>query len=186
MWAQVLPMWSHEGAGALVEVEVPERVGLLDLVAADFDGSEVSLGPLDAWEVGVAEALHPTPPAAAHEAADSGVGGEGAELGVLGDQGDEVVVVELVAPAAEGGVLLEEFLAEGLGERASHAVVSTDAALEDAEGVGRCAARRVVPAVDRGEAERHRVALPRREPALLGELLEAPLKLARPGRRDQQ
>ena len=103
-------------ARAVVAVPVPQAVDVLGLVAAHLALDEARLGALGpfgpAW--GEAPALVET--VGPHEAEQRGIGRHRLEAGLGLGQCDEVVVVELDAPALVGGVLGEDGTAHGIAD----------------------------------------------------------------------
>ena len=82
-------------------VPVPQTVDVLGLVAADLALHDARLGALDPFRLARGEAPALVEAVGSHEAAQRGIGRHGLEAGLR----DEIVVVELDAPALVGSVL---------------------------------------------------------------------------------
>ena len=120
-------------------------------------------------------------PLCAHEPAQRGVGRHRLELGPRFGQRDEVVVMELDAPALVRGVLREDGLAHRIADRNLLSGVGAQLAAEHADRIGALLQGPVVPALDGREAEPDRIAGGRMLPCAGGERRRSPPS-ARPWR----
>ena len=185
-WSRPLSARREHFARAVVEVGVPEGMGVRDLEAA---------------HLAVVEALHGVvlrgrivggDPAPAEKVvgfgipANRGVGRQGTDLRFRRHPGREVVVVQAEAPALVRGVLIEENPARLLTQRRLSARVAPPLATQGPDRIGLGGAGRVVPPFDGGEAEPGGLARDRMEPALAGQLLDLCAQFPRGRRRGQQ
>ena len=104
-------------ARAVMEIPVPQAVDVLGLVAAHLARLQSGLrrqraGRLPGTPRPVLDQV-----VGAQEAAHRRIGRRGPELGALRDQGDQVVVVKLGAPALVRGILGKQRLAQGVAHR---------------------------------------------------------------------
>ena len=117
-------------------VPVPQAVDILGLVTAHLAIGDAGLGTLGA----VGSARCHAPPlgeaVGAHEPAQRGVGQHRVELGPGFGQRDEVVVMELDAPALMRGVLREDGLAHRIADRNLLSGVGAQLAAEHADRIG--------------------------------------------------
>jgi len=165
---------------------VPQAVDIRGLVAAHLTIGDAGLGALGA--VGSTRCHAPPLGEAigAHEPAQRGVGRHRLELGRRFGQCDEVVVMELDAPALMRSVLREDGLAHGIADRNLPSGVGAQLAAEHADRIGAFPARPVIPSLDGREAEPDRIAGGRMLPRAGGERHNCGLQLALGGRRRQQ
>ena len=103
-----------------------------------------------------------------------------------GVDSDEVVVMELHAPALMRGILGEHDLTDGFAHCDLLASVGAQLAAENADRIGAFAERPVIPALDGGEAEADRLGRGGMLPGALGQRLDCGLQLAFGRRRGQQ
>ena len=167
-------------------VEVPQTVDILSLVAAHFAIGDAGLGALGT--VGSARCQAPPLGEAigAHEPAQRGVGRHGLELGPGLSQRDEVVVMELDAPALVGSILGKHGLAHGIADRKLLSGIGAQLAAEHADRIDALLQGPVVPSLDGREAEVDRIAGRRMLPGAGSERRDRGLQLALGGRRRQQ
>ena len=121
-----------------------------------------------------------------HEAEQRGIGRHGLETGLRLGQSDEVVVVELDAPALVGGVLGEDGASNRLADGRLPAGVGAQLAAKNGHRVGALAQGAVVPALDGREAEAHGLAGGRMSPGASRQPFDRGLQLAFVGRRGQK
>ena len=135
------PRCGEHLARAVMAVPVPQAVDVLGLVAAHLAIGDAGLGALGA----VGSARCQTPPlgeaVGAHEPAQRGVGRHRLELGPRLGQRDEIVVMELDAPALVRGVLREDGLAHRIADRNLLSGIGTQLAAEHADRIGALLAR---------------------------------------------
>ena len=128
--------------GAVVAVPVPEAVDILGLVAANLAIIEARLGALGA----VRSAWRDAPPlvetVGLEEPAQRRVGRHGLEIGLGRGQRDEIVVMQLDAPALVRGILRKHGLAHGVAHRHLLTGIGTQLAPQHADRIGAlCKAR---------------------------------------------
>jgi hypothetical protein len=92
-------------------------------------------------------------PIGLQESAQRRVGRHVLEIGVGLGERDEIVVVQLRAPALMRGILGEDCLAHGRGHRPLLAGIDAQLAPKNTYRISLLLERPVVPALDRGEAE---------------------------------
>ena len=173
-------------ARAVVAVPVPQAVDVLGLVAADLALDEARLGALGPFRLARGEAPALVEAVGAHEAEQRGIGRRGPQIGLRLGQGDEVVVVELDAPALVGGVLGEDGAPDRLADGVLLAGVGAQLAAKNGHRIGTLAQGAVVPALDGREAEAHGLAGGRMPPRSGRQPFDRRLQLALAGRRGQQ
>ena len=173
-------------ARAVMAVPVPQTVDILSLVAAHLaidDASRGALGPLGSAQCHAPPLVEAV---GAHEPAQRGVGRHGAKLGRRFGQRNEVVVMELYAPALVRRVLRENGLAHDIADRDLLPGIGAQLAAEHADRIGAFFQRPVVPSFDGREAEPDRVTGRRMLPCACGERRDRGLQLTLARRRRQQ
>jgi hypothetical protein len=173
-------------ARTVMAVPVPQAINVLSLVAAHLAIGDAGLGALGT--VGSARCHAPPPGEAivAHEPAQRGVGRHRLKLGPRFGQRDQVVVMELDAPALVRGVLREDGLAHGIADRNLLSGVGAQLAAEHADWIGALLQGPVIPSLDGREAELDLIAGGRMLPCAGGERRDRRLQLTLGGWRRQQ
>jgi hypothetical protein len=165
---------------------VPQAVDVLGLVAAHLALDDAGLGTFGA----VGGARRETPPlvetVGTHEAPQRGIRRHRLQIGARQGEGDEVVVVELHAPAPVRGVLGEQLTANSVADCVLLAGIGAQLAAQRADRIGALAQCAVVPALYGREAEADGLAGARMLPRAGSQLLDRAAQLALAGRRCQQ
>ena len=169
-----LSVGRQHGPRPLMEVQVPEAVHVGDSVRA----------PLACFERRLAVGVFPVAafagtkqPLPLHEPAHGGVAGHRAEAGVFAGERDEVVVVQLEAPARMVAVLLRERLGDGGAQARMRSSVRGHLARQHRERIVG-AAGDVPPSLEGLEREADGLARGRVPPGARGKRLDACLELA--------
>ena len=162
---------------ALMEVQMPQGADILGLVAADLS----TLASLRrTFLAGTALGRRPPladPAVSLHISPDRGIRTERPQ-GRLGlDPGDEVVVVQLVAPVLVVAILGEQVLGLRRGQGDLAAVLTHDPS-QDADRIVLRPSGGVVPTLDGRGGELDQAAVHRMRPGLVGQGLEGGLQLS--------
>ena len=170
-------------ARPVVAIPVPQAVDVLGLVAADLALDQARLGALGSFCLAGGEAPTLVEAVGSHEAAQRGIGRHGPEIGLRLGQSDEVVVVELDAPALVGGVLGQDGAPDRRADGRLLAGVGAQLAAKNGHRIGTLAQGAVVPALDGREAEAHGLAGGRMPPRASRQPFHRSLQIALVGRR---
>src|SRR4249919_1425518 len=142
----------------MVAIPVPKRIHILGLVASDLAVGYAGLGLLGAAGCARGETPALVETVGTHEAAQRRIGRHRLEIGLRLGQRDEIVVMQLDAPALVGGILREHRAADGVADRVLLPSIAAHLAPEHADRIGALSDRTVIPALDSGEAESHGLA----------------------------
>src|SRR4249920_1003890 len=106
----------------MVAIPVPKRIHILGLVASDLAVGDAGLGLLAAAGCARGETPALVETVGTHEAAQRRIGRHRLEIRLRLGQRDEIVVMQLDAPALVGGVLREHRAADGVADRVAHGI----------------------------------------------------------------
>ena len=176
----------EHAARADVEVGVPQRVDVGELVASHLARGEVALGSLRARGVSRgAPGLSPEP-MRLQVAAHGGVRRHRPERGIVAHERGEVIRVQLRAPARMRLILCAQHRAQPLAEASVAPGIGAPARAQRTDRIGAGAAGGVVPALNGGEGEAHRLAADRMAPGSGRQRRDRRAQCARLRRRHQQ
>lgn len=161
--------------GAVVEVEVPQAMNVLDFVTADFHLLQPLPGGLRPFALPFGS-CRPHQAARAKKSADRGVG-RNRKPGVP-VPAEQIVVMELDGPAGVLPVLVDELVADRHREAGEAAVVTAGPILQHPDRIGGLS-RPVIPAFEGGEPELDRLPGDGVPPGLGGQFGEPGLQLTR-------
>src|SRR6202050_3374530 len=170
----------------MVAIPVPKRIHMLGLVASDLAVGDAGLGLLGAAGGARGETPALVETVGTHEAAQRRIGRHRLEIRLRLGPRDEIVVMQLDAPALVGGVLCEHRAADGVAARVLLPSIAAHLAPEHADRIGALSDRTVIPALDSGEAESHGLARRRMLPRALCQIGNCRPQLALLRRRRQQ
>src|SRR5262252_339814 len=170
----------------MVAIPVPKRIHILGLVASDLAVGDAGLGLLGAAGCARGETPALVETVGTHEAAQRRIGRHRLEIRLRLGQRDEIVVMQLDAPALVGGVLREHRAADGIADRVLLPSIAAHLAPEHADRIDALSDRTVIPALDSGEAESHGLARRRMLPRSLCQIGDCRPQLALLRRRRQQ
>ena len=171
---------------SVMAVPMPQAVDILGLVAADLALDNACLGTLCPFGSARAQAPALVETIGAHEATQGRIGRHRLEVWPRLGQRDEVVMVELDAPALMCGVLRDDDATHGRADGVLLPGVGAQLAAQHADRIGALVERAVVPALDGREAEADRLARGRMPPGAGRQRFDRGLQLALVGRRGQQ
>ena len=171
---------------SVMAVPMPQAVDILGLVAADLALDNACLGTLCPFGSARAQAPALVETIGAHEATQGGIGRYRLEVWPRLGQRDEVVMVELDAPALMCGVLRDDDATHGRADGVLLPGVGAQLAAQHADRIGALVERAVVPALDGREAEADRLTRRRMLPGAQAERTKRVLQLALRRRRGQQ
>jgi len=165
---------------------VPQAVDILGLVAAHLAIEQAGFGALGAFCPARCEAPALVEAVRGEETAQRGIGRHRRERGIALGERQDVVVMQLDAPALVRGVLRQHGLAYRGAHRSLRASVLTQLTPQHRDRIVPLLACPVIPALQGGDAEADRLATDRMTPRARGELIELQTQHALARRRRQQ
>ena len=171
---------------AVMEVGVPEPAHVLDFITADLTRLPCRLPAIRAGAIARGAPPLAQEPLGLHVAPHRRVRGQRAERRVRVDEDPEIVDVQLITPAAVGGVLRAHRLTQPRADRRLLPGIAPQPAAQPAHGVGGGVSGVIVPALQRREREAHRPAADRMLPLPRRQRRERRLQRAFRGRGRQE
>src|SRR5213594_1935899 len=144
---------SHDLAGTVVKVQMPQTVDVLRLVAAHLARFEPFLSPAETWSVLAARKGLAHEAVALHVTQDGRIRRYRVAARICLDQNAQVVKVKLITPTLVRAILPFDHPAQIIVQRTLLPTVLAHAAAQDSDRIGLRRACGIVPALDGGDSE---------------------------------